>query len=224
MTDGKPAKKAPAKKAGADPRVPKCDYCNKAIDCIPGNAWDRNYWQLDSGVRACDECLAANSDDFEDWSGWERVMALRLLHVHGVDLADLDETVERAREVVVEAQIRNALEFRRTTFELFEEGERLVAMSAGQAYWNLVNGLHGALVNRAAILTGRALDAARRKPKRPELQRWIDSQVIKAMDETARELWVRAPSWITDPDDGIGFDRFTKRVTAARKKAGIGRK
>lgn len=148
-------------------------------------------------------------------------MALRLLHVHGVDLADLDETVERAREVVVEAQIRNAVEFRRTTFELFEEGERVVAMSAGQAYWNAVNSLHGALVNREAILTGRAIDAGRRKPKRQELQEWVNREVAKATGETAEQLWARTPDWITEQ---IGLDRFRKRFTRARNAAGVGRK
>lgn len=71
---------------------------------------------------------------------------------------------------------------------------------------------------------GKAIDDGRRKPKRPELQAWIDTQVSRATGETARHLWNRAPDWITDPDDGIGFDRFTKRITASRKRAGVGRK
>lgn len=68
---------------------------------------------------------------------------------------------------------------------------------------------------------GKVVDEARRKPKRPELQEWIDKQVAACAGETIKDLWRRAPDWVSDE---IGFDRFTKRVAAARKKAGIGRK
>lgn len=61
-------------------------------------------------------------------------------------------------------------------------------------------------------------DAARQKgtraPRQPELQGWIADQVARGTGETAAELWGRAPDWITDV---IGFDRFRKRMTAAKK-------
>lgn len=61
-----------------------------------------------------------------------------------------------------------------------------------------------------------------KKPREPVagLQAWIDAQVKRATGETAGQLWERAPEWLTD---AIGFDRFRKRVTAARKTAGMGR-
>lgn len=69
--------------------------------------------------------------------------------------------------------------------------------------------------------SGKLIDDARKKPKRAELQQWIDKQVSNRTGETAKQIWERAPQKFRDD---IGFERFTKRVTAARKKAGIGRK
>jgi len=72
-----------------------------------------------------------------------------------------------------------------------------------------------------AIVRDQVRQAGTRKPREPAqgLQKWIDTQVQRR-DETARELWGRAPEWITD---AIGFDRFQKRVSDARKRVKAGR-
>jgi len=69
--------------------------------------------------------------------------------------------------------------------------------------------------------SGKAVTDGRKLPKRREVQKWIDAEVAKKTAETAKKLWSRAPDWLTDQ---IGFDRFQKRFTQARKKAGNGRK
>lgn len=55
-----------------------------------------------------------------------------------------------------------------------------------------------------------------RKPKRPEIDAWIDGQLKRNGAAKSPALWQNAPDWITDQ---IGFDRFAKRVTKARKRA-----
>lgn len=54
-----------------------------------------------------------------------------------------------------------------------------------------------------------------RAPRFPECDEWMDNQLRRQPDVKAPDLWERAPDWITDR---IGFDRFCKRVTAARKR------
>ena len=68
---------------------------------------------------------------------------------------------------------------------------------------------------------GKAVTDGRKLPKRPKVQKWIDAEVAKKTAETAKKLWSRAPVWLTDE---IGFDRFQKRFTQARKNARNGRK
>lgn len=55
----------------------------------------------------------------------------------------------------------------------------------------------------------------RKKERRPEVTKWITNQLTRRPDSKSPELWADAPEWLTDQ---IGFDRFSKRVTAARKK------
>lgn len=53
-----------------------------------------------------------------------------------------------------------------------------------------------------------------RKERRPEITQWIEAQLSRRPDAKSPELWRIAPEWLTDQ---IGEDRFSKRVTAARK-------
>lgn len=78
-----------------------------------------------------------------------------------------------------------------------------------------------AAMNDKALARDSARQAGTRKPRHPEVQDWINRQVARQTGETAKELWARAPYEVTDV---IGFDRFQKRLSAARKVAGIGRK
>ncbi len=78
-----------------------------------------------------------------------------------------------------------------------------------------------AALGKPFAAAGIAVIEGRKKPKRPEVQAWIEGDLSRHPGDTAAQRWNRAPDWITDD---IGPDRFTKRVTAARKKAGIGRK
>lgn len=54
-----------------------------------------------------------------------------------------------------------------------------------------------------------------KKPKRPEVNDWIEKKLKADNGMKSPELWGMAPDWITDQ---IGIDRFKKRVTAVRKE------
>jgi len=53
------------------------------------------------------------------------------------------------------------------------------------------------------------------KPRFPECDEWMDRQLTRDPDLKSPAAWQRAPDWITDR---IEYDRFAKRMTAARKK------
>lgn len=80
-----------------------------------------------------------------------------------------------------------------------------------------------AAMNDKALARDSARQAGTRKPREtvPGLQDWIAKQVQRRTGETAHDLWNRAPEVFTE---AIGFDRFRKRVSRARKEAGLGRK
>ncbi|MDP1698219.1 MAG: hypothetical protein Q8L45_10630 [Xanthomonadaceae bacterium] len=75
-----------------------------------------------------------------------------------------------------------------------------------------------ALVNRAATQAGRKIEAARRKPKKPAVSEWIRRQLKRGTGETVKELYARAPSYVTEP---VGKHRFAKRVANERKKMAL---
>lgn len=57
--------------------------------------------------------------------------------------------------------------------------------------------------------------AGLRKPRKPEIDKWMDRQLSRDSELKSPEAWRRAPEWITDD---IGYDRFAKRMTKARKR------
>lgn len=68
--------------------------------------------------------------------------------------------------------------------------------------------------NRPSVKHKRTLHARARDPRNPGLQQWIEKQVQRLPDATAKEIYCGAPAWVTDD---VGEDRFIKRVTQARK-------
>ena len=57
--------------------------------------------------------------------------------------------------------------------------------------------------------------AGTKAPRFPECDEWMDAQLRRQPDAKAPDLWKRAPDWISDR---LAYDRFSKRVTAARKR------
>lgn len=55
---------------------------------------------------------------------------------------------------------------------------------------------------------------ALKKPRFQACDRWIENQLRKIPAAKSPELWESAPDWIRDR---IGYERFRKRVTKARK-------
>lgn len=62
---------------------------------------------------------------------------------------------------------------------------------------------------------GSAVQKGRRKERRPHITEWISKRLNRKPDAKSPELWADAPEWLTDE---IGYDRFSKRVTKARKE------
>ncbi|MBN8727601.1 MAG: hypothetical protein J0H15_07840 [Xanthomonadales bacterium] len=67
-----------------------------------------------------------------------------------------------------------------------------------------------------SLIRDRRRQDGTRKPRRPDIDAWMDGQLRRDPDVKAPELWERAPSWIKDQ---VALDRFKKRVTDARKRA-----
>lgn len=60
-----------------------------------------------------------------------------------------------------------------------------------------------------------------KKERRPEITKWITAQLQAAPDAKSPDLWKAAPEWLTEQ---ISYDRFSKRVTAARKSQSVASK
>lgn len=54
-----------------------------------------------------------------------------------------------------------------------------------------------------------------RSPRRPDIDRWIETQLSRRPDAKTKDLWLTAPETVTDQ---IGDDAFRKRVCKQRKK------
>ena len=52
------------------------------------------------------------------------------------------------------------------------------------------------------------------KERRPEITEWINKKLKSNPSAKSPDLWDSAPEWLTEQ---IGFERFSKRVTKARK-------
>jgi hypothetical protein len=76
------------------------------------------------------------------------------------------------------------------------------------------------LQTASAVERDRKRQAGTRKPRRPKIDAWIHGQLLKDSSVKSPTLWQAAPDYITDV---ICYDRFSKRVTKARKELGIGR-
>lgn len=85
------------------------------------------------------------------------------------------------------------------------------AALATHLVWTLVE--QEGLIAKANRDTKR--QAGPHKPKRPEIDSWIDRQLQIDASAKSPELWSGAPGWITDQ---IGERRFAARVTQARKR------
>lgn len=130
------------------------------------------------------------------------------------------EAVKRLLESLAPA---SRIERLRVHPELVERANELSAWlreNGGRANPALLAAIAGAeaaaILLKAApsVIRDNKRQAGTRKPKRPEVQKWIDDAVARDPAATAKELWGKRPGWL---DDQIGFDRFQKRVTAARK-------
>ncbi len=130
-----------------------CDHCARDLKCTVGSAREREYWSTSSGFRICENCLAA-ANEFPSSSAEERGLALRLLHVKGINLRKIDEVLQAARGLIDPAQLDRLISARQQLFELHRDGELVAAMWAGQALWNSANHLRESMKSRKAVRAG----------------------------------------------------------------------
>jgi hypothetical protein len=71
------------------------------------------------------------------------------------------------------------------------------------------------LAAQPALVRDRKRQAGTKKPRRPDIDEWIDRALKRDPDAKSPALWAIAPDSITDQ---IGEDRFKKRVSSARKR------
>ena len=95
---------------------------------------------------------------------------------------------------------------------------RELSMTEGQRAFDCGKLLHTKMTLDPEVSRDRARQAGTRKPRNDELQTGVNRLVARFPDLSATELWQKAS---TDIQDQIGFDRFRKRVTEARR---LGRK
>lgn len=130
-----------------------CDYCGTSLGCTNSSLLFKGYCQTKIGLLVCDECLLRNSDEFPGRR--DRVLALRLLHVRGVNIEAVEAKVCHASGKIAPEQIHKLTDAIANAGLLFREGELLAALEAGQAAWNVANYLYGALEARPEVLAGR---------------------------------------------------------------------
>lgn len=53
-----------------------------------------------------------------------------------------------------------------------------------------------------------------RKPKRPQVNEWIERQLRRQPGAKSPDLWSRRPDWM---EEQVGYDRFSRRVSDVRK-------
>ena len=73
----------------------------------------------------------------------------------------------------------------------------------------------------STVLRDIARQEGTRKTRRPEINEWIEKQLRRQKDAKSPAIWASAPEWLTEQ---IGYDAFTKRVTAVRGELGLKRK
>lgn len=103
----------------------------------------------------------------------------------------------------------------RGTLEHFDQFPILILRSQIFGWTMMVSALESEIDADASIARDTALQASKRKPRNPEVDAWIDRQLLADPFAKAPDLWGRAPSRVTDV---LAFDRFSKRVTLARKR------
>lgn len=84
---------------------------------------------------------------------WKRDLRVR----QGVNLSKIDATLKAARSIIDDDQIDRVIEFREASYDLFQEGNIVASMWAGQAMWEAANFLDSAMVDRRAVRAGRKL-------------------------------------------------------------------
>lgn len=160
-----------------------CDYCRAGIGCTPGE--EAGYWRLEHGVTACDACLLQHSDEYAGRA--DRLLALRLRHVRGIDLEGIEAICTRADGVIVAWQVKQVREGIKYARHLLSAGRRDAAMEAGQAAWNLALGLFNALESKREVQAGRALrtGGAKGADQSKITRRGKDSKRARILSENA---------------------------------------
>lgn len=179
-----------------------CDCCGAVIEGIRTDSEWQGYWTGPLGFHYCEACLAFQSDNFADMEGERRLWALRLRWVHGVNVNRIAEAVQVAARGGVEGrqQIDELLE---DSFDLFRDGEKLVAMYAGIAAQNLTHLAWDIFQTAPLVERGVKSRSATRRGAAVKLAN-DPKQAAKAQ---AFELWKQWQAGLTLHRSGAAFAR-----------------
>ena len=170
------------------PTEATCDYCKKRLNCPPDSIMDRYYWTINAVLRACDECLLKNSDDFQNLQPDKRIAALRLLYsdhtphyavtahvmldrkpievgAHpGINLERVNKIIEGAEKGKIDGRYVQQAKYELALFfELFGSGERVAALQTGKLLGRTAGLLEAMLNLKDDVTTGRRAARQRRK-------------------------------------------------------------
>lgn len=133
----------------------------------------------------------------------------------GISTKTVEQTLHSAKtHGVADSTLDHVRAMRDESLRLFLAGETLAAMWAGQAMWEAAASVAYAIRDKEPLFRDYARQEGTQKPKNAPLQEAISKLVMRHPRLTAKELWQEASSEVTDQ---IGFERFRKRVTEARK-------
>lgn len=171
------------------------------------------------------ELLNLSDDDLGEWliTAWIGSHAQQAGFVPGaVTPDDAMRFTELAKRLIEETAKVDSESVANAPLEsVFRKAFKGDFAAAGRMYRTLLLNRTDAAVKAKFAARDLSRQQGTRKPRRPEVDKWIDQQLQRNPDARAPALWASAPDWITDQ---LGKDRFAKRVTSARKRRRVASK
>jgi hypothetical protein len=164
------------------------------------------------------EALELSDEDLGEWllTAWlglqaEKAGMARTEISHEWITQLLEETAKIDSESVAHAPLESA----------FRKACKGDMAAAGRMYRTHLFNRTDAAVNAKFAERDLKRQAGTKRPRRPEVDKWIDQQLENNPGARSPALWAAAPEWLTDQ---LGEDRFAKRVTDARKRKKVASK
>lgn len=185
-----------------------CDYCGADLGCEFNSARALEYWVLRfHGWAACDTCLLAESEEFEEL-GADRLVALRLSLVHGIDLTKIDARIAQVKEYRTPRDMEILQDRRAAIFELHAADELVASMFAGRELASLTAHLRDAHAMLPSYTLGKKMRAGRKPgtpgPVRLAIRRYLKKNPAAKNQEIWAALQAKPPRGWTFMENRLG--------------------